>query len=262
MEESGETPMTTELSRLEDVGMTLQLAIDPEKAIENAEKCCKALMKIVEGKELYINIGKARHLKNEAWLIVSHFFGTTPRLERCSPYTDELSGASGFEAVVEAYHIPTRQVIGRATAICLNNEENWGMRPKYEGKGEKRRQTGVVATPSYQLDSMAQTRASSKVLSQLFRWVVVLGGFSGTPAEEAEEGSEKETTGHPKNGGNGSEKIEDSQRRQIFGAANSHRYPKNDLPALFKKHGFERADQITKDKFPAIIAEIEGHKAT
>jgi hypothetical protein len=90
--------------------------------------------------------------------------------------------------------------------MCLSDEENWGMIPKYEWKDEldangkkiwvegkngkkgyfkgTKVQVGSVAKPLFQLRSMAQTRACAKALRSIFAWVVVLAGYKPTPAEE------------------------------------------------------------------------------
>lgn len=241
-----------------DDAMNLGLVGDPEQIVVRATKACSALMKVVEREKLYEDIGKARHLKVEAWLLCAHFFGVTTRLVSVSSVVDEMNGAAGFEAIVEAYHLQSGRVIGQAAARCLSNEDNWGMRPKYAGKGAERRQIGEVATPSFQLESMAQTRATSKVLASLFRWVVILGGgkVSGTPAEElsnSKEEKQQEQSGH--------KKITDGQRKRIFAIAKQEGFPYNDLPALFQKHGFGTAADITTDKYDAIVAEVQSQKA-
>lgn len=242
----------------EDQSQNLALVNDPEKMLDSARKACTALMRVVEEKHLYEDIGKQRHLKVEAWLLAAHFYGVAPRLVSVCGVVDDMTGAAGFEAIVEAVHISTGRVIGQSAARCLNNEDNWGERPKYSGKGENRKQIGTVRTPSYQLESMAQTRATSKVLSSLFRFVVILGGtnISGTPAEETvggtmENGQHKEPP---------AEKITDGQRKRIFAIAKEKEFPYNDLPALFKKHGFEQAADVTRDKYDGIIAEIQARK--
>src|SRR5262249_45371859 len=48
----------------------------------------------------------------------------------------------------------------------------------------ERVQVGVVRVPLFQLASMSQTRASSKVLSMVLKFVPVLAGFKPVPAEE------------------------------------------------------------------------------
>lgn len=45
---------------------------------------------------------------------------------------------------------------------------------------------GSELVPLYQLESMSQTRAQAKALRSRFSWVVVLAGYSPTPAEEME----------------------------------------------------------------------------
>jgi hypothetical protein len=248
----------TQIQAIDDA-MNLALVGEPDQIVMRATKACTALMKIVEERKLYEDIGKARHLKVEAWLLCGHFFGVTTRVVSVVSVVDEMNGAAGFEATVEAYHLQSGRVIGNAVARCLNNEENWGDRPKYAGKGDERRQIGTVATPSFQLESMAQTRATSKVLASLFRWVVILGGatlgakkVSGTPAEEM--AGERQEQGSTAAGG---KKISEGQRKRIFAIAKEVGYPYNDLPALFEKHGFKTAADVTQNEYDALIADLQ-----
>lgn len=251
----------------EEIGMSLSLALDPVKALAMAKSVGEALNDTIEKKDrdgeplFYQKMGKNRHAKFELWQLVAFCFGVTTRLVSvCSVY-DDMSGAAGFEAIVESLH--GTRIIGQAAARCLNNEDNWNTRPKYVYEGNQRREVARVPVASYQLESMAQTRAASKVLASHFRWILILSGFSGTPAEEADgtepgsNGKEKSEPGQPPKPG---EKITDKERRQIFGAAKSHGIGFNDLPQFWTKHGFERAEQITVEKFPEIIKEIEAHK--
>jgi hypothetical protein len=245
--------MSTELSPIDDA-MNLQLVGEPDKIMERAEKACKVLMEIVKKRKLYIDIGKARHLKVEAWITLAHFYGVTPRVVSVCSVTDEMTGHSGFEATVEAIHLQSGRIIGQAVARCLNNEDNWSTRPKYDK--DTRKQIGSVAVPSFQLESMAQTRATSKVLASLFRWVVVLGGVEGTPAEEL--GGESEA---PQKESAGAKKITEGQRKRIFAIAKEHAVPMNDLPAIWQRHGFNTAADITQDKYDAIVTEVQNSKA-
>lgn len=255
--------MSDELTRMEKDSMGLVLVSDPAKQIEQAEKACKALMEKVKQRELFIKIGKATHLKIEAWLLLGHFFGVTVQTTSVFAVTDELTGASGYEATAEAVHMQSGRVVGRAVARCLNNEDNWGMRPKYQWDNGTKKQVGEVATASYQIESMAQTRANSKALSSALRWVVVLGGgnVEGTPAEEMQSEQAKEQTQQQ---GGGAKKISDGQRKRIFAIAKEHNVPMNDLPEAWKRHGFGTAADITMEKYDGIVAEIQnwGQKAT
>lgn len=253
------TALSTRLPEQEELGMSLALAIDPVKALEQAQQVGDAIAKVIDRKDdkgeplFWQKIGTRKHAKFELWQLVAFCFGVSTRLVSVCAVVDELSGAAGFEAIVESVH--GTRVIGQAAARCLNDEDNWSMRPKYEGYGANRNKVGMVAVPSYQLESMAQTRAASKVLASHFRWILILSGFAGTPAEEA----------RPENGegqpvAEGPQRISDKQRKQVFGAGKSHGVGFNDLPPYWKKYGFERADEITTDKFDQIIKDIEAHK--
>ena len=71
----------------------------------------------------------------------------------------------GYLAIAHAID-RTGRIISGAEATCMCGELDW------QGK------------PSFQLRSMAQTRACSKVLSNTFRHVIVFAGLCPTPAEE------------------------------------------------------------------------------
>ena len=248
--------------RMAEAGMQLSLVSDPDKQIEQATRACTALMKVVEGKELYQDIGsgknKKRHLKVEAWLLLGHFFGVTTRTETVMSVQDDATGHFGFEAAVEAVHVATGRILGRAVARCMANEENWGMVAKYEWNDNEKTKVGERQKAMQQLESMAQTRATGKVLSSLFRWVVVLGApnVSGTPAEEMAGGAEKKQ--QPK--AEGAARISDGQRKRIFAIAHQTGDPLDLLPELAKKHGFGGVHEVTKDKYDAVVAEVEAWK--
>lgn len=255
---------TTQRLESEDTGMSLQLAGDPARILAVAKQVGDELMKVIERKDksgeplFYKMMGKNRHLKLEAWLFMGNFFALTPRTVFTEPYLDELSGGAGYKARVE---IIDGRGVPRAVAdaLCLNNEDNWGQRPKYERQNGDRTQVGMVPVPSYQLMSMAQTRAASKALASRLRWIVVLCGaeISTTPAEEMSGTEGRGDTGKDKDSNGERELISDKERKQIFGAAKSRGIGFAGLPPMWQKHGFDRADQITKAKFKTIIGEIE-----
>lgn len=251
--------MSSELANLES-GMSLVLTGEPDKQIVQAERACTALMKVVKERKLFERIGKNNHLKIEAWLLLGHFFGVTPRVVSVFPVVDEMTSASGYEATVEVVHLQSNRVIGQAIARCLNNEDNWSTRPKYEGKDDNRRAVGTVDVPSYQLESMAQTRASSKALASVLRWVVVLGGgdldkVEGTPAEEMHGTTAQQEAGEQASGS--AKRISEGQRKRIFAIAKEVGFPTANLPALIKGFGFNIAPEITVDKYDALVAEIQ-----
>jgi len=199
--------------RDEDVSL-LSLADAPENAIKQASQAASAIMGVIESKPKVVTFNGEIYFENEDWCFIGKFYGVTVRIVRDS-YV-EFGTAKGFEAEAEAVLTSTGQVVGRALMMCLDDEENWGAVPKYEWqdvldsegkkiweekliKGKMKKlprsvkvKVGEVKKPLFQLRSMAQTRASSKVLSMIFKFIPVLaskGGkrVSGTPAEEASE---------------------------------------------------------------------------
>jgi hypothetical protein len=63
----------------------------------------------------------------------------------------------------------TGKALSAAEANCTINEIKWKTRD------------------TFQIKSMAQTRACAKALRNVFAWVVVIKGFRATPAEEMDE---------------------------------------------------------------------------
>jgi hypothetical protein len=198
--------MSTELTHYEGPDSSLAIIRDPEEVLADAQKVAAALMRVVGSKKKQLVFNGETYLESGDWQTVAAFHGVTAKIEwtRHVQYGD----VQGFEASAVAIDKTGRE-ISRGEAMCLNDEENWGMRAKYEwvdvldaqgkkiweyneakGKNLPKRQkveTGAVATPLFQLRSMAQTRACAKALSNLFKWVVVLAGYKPTPAEEMTE---------------------------------------------------------------------------
>jgi len=197
----------------EDVSL-LSIADDPANVIAQAREVAQAIMSLILKKPKQIIFNGEKYFENDDWVMAGKMYGIVPRILGEPEYV-EFGDVKGFKAVCEAVLVATDQVVGRAYAMCLNDEENWGDRPKYEwkdvldGEGKKiweeriikgkkknlpkseKIQVGVVRVPLFQLMSMAQTRASSKVLSMVLKFVPVLAGFRPTPAEEIpNDGSE------------------------------------------------------------------------
>jgi hypothetical protein len=204
---------TTDLDLIEpDDG--LRVARAPEVVLEEAHKAAAALKRVIDSQPNKIMFGGEQYLDYEAWQTVGRFYGIAPR-SVVSRYI-ELggSGVTGWESTAEAVHVATGRVVSRADAMCCSDEEKWRARPKYEwhyvkksggtsledpgsseliwekGANNKSRPkkervlVGEEVVPSFQLRSMAQTRAASKALRNALAWVVVLAGYRPTPAEE------------------------------------------------------------------------------
>ena len=139
---------------------------DPEKEIQFATKASKALLSIFENNlKKPVMINNEKYLEFEDWQTIARFFNTTVGTEKTEKLTDASGKFIGYSATSVVYNNLGNK-IGGAEASCLVDEKNWGSKPEF------------------QLKSMAQTRACSKALRNIFGWVVVLAGFKATPAEE------------------------------------------------------------------------------
>lgn len=268
--------MATEaITKLAPIEGGLTLLGNPKQMLKQAQEVADTLMEVVEKQKLFQDIGKSRHIEVTAWQFAAHFYGITAKIADVRPVVDDLTGAAGFEATADAVLIATGQVISSGRAMCLNNEDNWSFRPKYEYQNGNRVQSGQTRVPSFQLASMAQTRAIGKVLSNVLRFVVVLAGFNATPAEEMtgdetdqRQAGEKAAGRDPErksNGaaagqanGKGPERISDAQRKRIFGIAGSDdvKCPMNVLSKIITSFGFDIAANVTKDKYDALIEAV------
>jgi hypothetical protein len=190
---------------------------EPDVVLEEAHRAAAALKRVLDAKPNKVMFGGEQYLEFEDWQTVGRFYGIAPRNVATRPLT--LGEVSGWEATAEAIHVPTGRIVSSADAMCMNDEEKWRARPKYEwhyvkksggtsledpgagelnwepgGQGKKNRPkkervlVGEEVVPSFQLRSMAQTRAAAKALRNALAWVVVLAGYRPTPAEELPEG--------------------------------------------------------------------------
>lgn len=261
--------MTTTLTPIEG---GLSVIGSPQQILKQHQEVANLLMDFVLKQNLFQQIGKNRHIYIEAWQFCGHFYGITAKERQTDPYVDELTGAAGFKSTADIVLINKDQVISSASALCLNNEDNWNVRPKYEWKNGDRQQIGEVRVPSQQLASMAQTRAMSKALSNVLRFVVVLAGFSTTPAEEM-TGDEQDHRREEKQNGRDPERkstangpannglINDKQRSLLFARGKAAGIPMNELAKCWQAEGFDIAAQITRDKFDAVLKRIAEWKA-
>jgi len=162
--------MNDELEIIEDdenIALPAIVGQTPEEQIEFAKRAADVLRKIITKKHIQ-KIGNSEHLKIEAWQTVGTFFNVTAQIT-ATDYVEYGKGKTyvrGYRATAVAVNTGTGEVMSRANAFCLNDEHNWKKKELYA------------------LASMAETRAASKVLRLVFAWVVVLAGYSPTPAEE------------------------------------------------------------------------------
>lgn len=194
--------------------MVLSVQRGPDEVLREAHEAAKALKGVIDAKPNKVMFGTETYLEYEDWQTVGRFYGIAPQIA-WTRFLDLGEGVRGWEARADAIHVPTGRVVASAESMCLNDEEKWSARSKYEwayvrksgghsvedpgkdelvwearrdGKGNAPKKekilVGQVAVPMFQLRSMAQTRAGAKALRNALAWVVVLAGYKPTPAEE------------------------------------------------------------------------------
>jgi hypothetical protein len=160
----------------------------PAAVIAEAQEAARALKDIIAKSEHPPKrFGEKEHLLHEHLEVLGHFFGYCTKNEwtKYVEYPDGNGGLTrGFEASELLMNERTGQVVGRAEAMCLDEEEMWGEVSEYEWQHGERVEVGTKMKPLFQLRSMAQTRASGKAFRMKLGWVMVLAGYSQTPAEE------------------------------------------------------------------------------
>lgn len=178
----------------------------PQNEVSFGQKAAKALMEVVKEKRLSRKFGgEKEHIFVEGWQMLAQFSGLTPIVTVTEPM--ELDGVKGFHAVAELRD-ESQEVVSRGEAFCMRDEPNWRNKP------------------TFQLASMAQTRAISKVCRNKLAWIATMAGYAGTPAEEmdgvypaaspnppqeAKKGKPKATPSPPPE--SGSEGITESQKQ-------------------------------------------------
>jgi len=137
-------------------------SIGMERAMTYAER----LANIIRASNLSIKIGQSNHLRIEAWETLGMMVGLVARVDQppvC--FYDEAGEMIGCR-VHATVHRLDGTFVGSAYSRCDRIEVAW------EDKAP------------YAIEGMAQTRAMSRALASILRWIPVLAGYSGTPAEE------------------------------------------------------------------------------
>ncbi len=221
----------------------LKIERPPENVLAEAIMAAKALQDVVSRKKKPVVMNGEIYLEFEDWQTVGRFYGITAKEDGDSE-TVEINGAIGFKASSVALR-SDGAVISRATAFCLNDETNWKTKPLF------------------QLASMAQTRANSKVLRNVLAWVVVLAGYKPTPAEEMTGQEGKPPVGIPK------EKktdpavtevdfITEPQRKRFYAIAKGTGANDNEIAVwLYNEYNIETTKDIPKSKYEEICEKVK-----
>ena len=237
----------------------------PDAMLKEAQMVATAFGKKARAMGLYKKIGDSEHLLIEGWQMLGSMYRVSAGIE--STQFVQYGDASGFEAVAIATYVPTGRVISRAEAVCLDDEENWGNISKYEwvagadGKREKVK-IGDVPKPLQQLRSMAQTRAMSKVYSNLLKFVAKMASFNTTPAEEMTGGENGAAQNqNPQRATSSGAIISEPQSKRLYAIAKSSGKTDDQVKAILAKHGFDSTKVVTKDKYEQVCSEIEAKAA-
>lgn len=139
--------------------------VPPEVKLEAGRRAAVQLKKMIGETKSSVRVGQTEHIKAEAWQTVGSFFHVTvrTRVEPC-----DIDGTKGAHAIAELLDDSTGNVVGGGEGYCMRDEPNWRNKAWF------------------QVASMAQTRAMSRGLSNKFKWITVMAGYSPTPYEEME----------------------------------------------------------------------------
>jgi hypothetical protein len=149
---------------------TLIPADSPEEFLTQAGHVAKALVEVVEKRNLFTQIGRKKHIHVEAWTTLGSLLGSVGgksvyAVPDGDPEPVEIDGVKGVKSRVRAVTIDGA-VVGGATGYCMRDEPTWKNRPFYA------------------LAGMAETRATSRALRKPLGFIVELAGYSATAAEE------------------------------------------------------------------------------
>ena len=154
--------------------ITTVVSDTPIEQVAQFTEWADALMGVVESRKLYIDprrTGK-KYLMIEAWELIGAFAGLRAEPESVEPRRGDDGIIIGYDAKVVLVDIKTGEKRGGgAFALCGMDED--------VVKGQK-----TNGAKNNACMSMAQTRATSKAFRLNFSYVVALGGYQPTPAEE------------------------------------------------------------------------------
>lgn len=169
--EGEEEPQTAAIAPREGPGASAALfgTTDPVEVLQAARRAAEALVDVLEDRKLYKEIRNKKHVFIEGWLMLAGMLQISTPNVWVRPI-EEGGKRIGWEARYEA-RAANGRILSSAEGECRRTEERWEDRDEHA------------------LRSMAQTRAQSKALASALRWVVELGGFAGTPAEEMSDDS-------------------------------------------------------------------------
>jgi len=236
-------------------GGELSLGRSPDTVLAEASLVAKAVDRLVKSRpDLVQVIGGRKHPRFELLQIVGSMFRVTARVRE----TRQLVQPDGWEAIAEAYHVPTGQVIATGEGMCSTDEPDWAVRPKYEWRNGRREKVGEVPVTSHQRRSMAQTRACSKALRLALGWVLGLAGYEATAAEEMSGAEEQPAPAKPlrKSAKQPDATITEWQAKQLWSAARAVGLSESEVAELLQAHGYQRTAEVRVADYQRLLDQI------
>ncbi len=255
--------MENEMAVAADVRYDLSVARDPKQVIAEAMGAAKALQSIIKQKTKPVKFNGEQYIEYEDWQVLGKFYGVTAKI--VSTESINIDGVKGFLARAEAIDTSGR-VVSAAEAMCLNDEEKWSTRSKYEWKDGVKEKVGDVAVPLFQLRSMAQTRACAKSLRNVLAWVVVMAGFRPNVAEEM-TGDENQSEHEPiklaeKKSTTPGDVISDAQGKRLWAIMKGAGKTIEDVSGYLKNtYNYSNSREIKKSDYEAICAWVGEKKS-
>jgi len=158
-------PEPSQVAPVIEVSTGAELA-SPREILKRRKEVAKAVKQFIkENPSMRLLVEGKKYPYAPVWQFCAACFGVTPMIATTEELLTDDRKEMGYLSISHAID-RTGRVISGAAAACMCSEPEW------EGK------------PSFQIRSMAETRSCSKVLSLLFRDVIVMAGFQPTPAEE------------------------------------------------------------------------------
>jgi hypothetical protein len=138
----------------------------PKALMKRSKEVAKSVKQFIrENRAMVVNIEAKKYPRAEVWQFCAACFGVTAMVTKTEQVLNEHDEAIGFISIAHAINA-TGRVISGAEAACMREEPDW------------------CDKPAFQRMSMSQTRSCSKVLRNLYAYVMVMEGLQPTPAEE------------------------------------------------------------------------------
>lgn len=173
-------PTSEALTLVADSGVTDALVIQraPAEIVESARGAAVALMSVMSQKKDKVIMGGEQYIESEDWQLIGNFYGATARIveDQFVQYGD----AQGWEAIAELVSRDGR-VLSRATAMCLNDEEKWSTRAKYEFVQEIKPEHAFFAHATIEVDGKRYARRDENAPGSALIWEAPEGGGKERP---------------------------------------------------------------------------------